>query len=193
MQKIPQTNLKKATNLLKKGIILAIPTETVYGLAVIYDNPTAIQNLLNLKSRTPTKDTKYLTLMLPNPNQIPTFAKVSQKAQTIINENFPGELTLILPKNPNFKNPYFDPHPTIGIRIPNHPYTLKLLTLSGPLLVTSANHRSQPPCITSKEVEKTLPEIPATITGKAGNHPPSTVAKIEKNQIQILRQGTLHL
>jgi tRNA threonylcarbamoyl adenosine modification protein (Sua5/YciO/YrdC/YwlC family) len=189
MRKIPPSSITTATKILSSGQILAIPTETVFGLAIKHNHPKALAALTALKNRPPTSG-KIFTLMLSHPKEIKSFATIPPSAQKYLSL-FPAELTLILPKNPSLTHPYFDHFTTIGIRIPNHPITLKLLAAAGPLIVTSANLRGDPPATTSKQIDFLLPQIPATITGTSGHHPPSTILDLTTPSPKILRQGTL--
>jgi len=191
MRKISQAQLQVAKQLLKSGAVLAVPTETVYGLAVKFDHASAIEKLLCLKSRKAKSDDKILTLMLADVTEIENYARLSPFAKAIAHQHFPGELTMVLPKSPQLKNCYFDHLISIGIRIPNHPYMLSLLSLTGPLLVTSANRRGLKPCIASKDVEQELPEVDAIVTGEADGSLPSTVVSVIDSKIKILRQGSL--
>ena len=183
--------LERAKTILDQGKILAVPTETVYGLAVKFDHQSAITKLLNLKDRQAKADTKKLTLMLHSLIDIPKYIALTPVAKQIIITHFPGELTVVLPKNPSFKNPYFDNLSNIGIRIPNHPFMLDLLKNAGPLLVTSANRRGQPPCLDSDELISHMPAIDALVLGHSGNRPPSTVLDLTGPTPKILRQGCL--
>jgi tRNA threonylcarbamoyl adenosine modification protein (Sua5/YciO/YrdC/YwlC family) len=189
MRKIPPSSITTAIKILDSGQILAIPTETVFGLAIKHDHPKAIAALTALKNRSPSSG-KIFTLMLSHPNEIKSFVSIPPTAQKYL-ALFPAELTLILPKNPSLTHPYFDHFTTVGIRIPNHTNTLKLLAAAGPLIVTSANLRGEPPATTSKQIEFLLPQIPATITGTSGQHLPSTVLDLTAPSPKILRQGTL--
>jgi len=167
-----------------------VPTETVYGLAVAYDNEKAIEKLMKLKDRAPDSG-KKLPLMLADSSQIGKFAIETDMSKKISGKYFPGELTLEYQKNPNFKNIYYDNFTRFGIRIPNHDFMLRLLKKTGPLMVTSANLRGEIPAQTSDDVIKNLPEIDATVIGVSGGHPPSTVAEIVGDKIKIHRQGSL--
>ena len=105
MKVIARTDWKAAKNTLKSGGILAVPTETVYGLAVCYDDENAIKKLMGLKDRG-LNSGKVLTIMLPSVAMIPDFAMVTTEQMQFARRYFPGELTLILKKNPSFENPY---------------------------------------------------------------------------------------
>ena len=90
----------------------------------------------------------------------------------VIEKYIPGELTLILPKNPNFHHFYYDHYNTIGVRIPNHPLFAEILPQTGPLILTSANPRGGTP-------KSTTGHLPSTIIDFTGKNP------------KILRQGNL--
>lgn len=193
MQKILQEELNKAAFAVKRGLIVAVPTETVYGLAVKLDRSDAIMRLLDVKERAVADNDKILTMMVPDIATASNYAVFNTLAERVAEQNFPGELTLVLPKNPNFRHAYFNNFSTVGIRVPRHDFMLELLKLTGPMLVTSANPRSEPACLMSDEVLERMPEIDAVVVGKAGGEPPSTVAAVFDDDIKILRQGNLEL
>ena len=190
MKCVTQNNFRDAKNTLNKGGILAVPTETVYGLAVKFDDKMAIQRLLNLKERQ-IGSGKVLTMMVADVEQIPEYAEMTERTMNLARHYFPGELTLLLPKNNAFVHPYFDNFEKIGIRIPDHPYMLKLLREAGPLLVTSANLRGEKPCHNSHDVELCLPEIDMLVEGESGGNLPSTIIDWSAAEPVQLRQGGL--
>lgn len=190
MKVYDQTQINDIAHEIELGKVVALPTETVYGLAVLADDIEAIKKLSVLKRRAENK--KY-ALMLDSPEQIPNFAKVDEFAKEFISKYLPGELTLVLPKNSDYKNTYFADSSTIGIRIPNDDFLRQVLAKSGPVLVTSANISGEPPCLTSQEVMEKLPEVDVIVEGKAGNHPPTTVTELKNCQIIIHRQGSLKI
>jgi L-threonylcarbamoyladenylate synthase len=191
MLQINQNDLKTTLKVLKNGGILAVPTETVYGLAVKFDYPEAISKLKKLKNR-PEESAKIFTLMISDRNQIKNYGILTQFESEIAEKYFPGELTLVLNKNPSFKNPYFDHFESIGIRIPAHDFMLNLLQKSGPLIVTSANYAGEAPALKSQDLNNML-EIDGIIKGESNGNPPSTVIKVENGEIKILRQGGLKI
>lgn len=190
MSLIAQEDKNAAVAILNKGGILAVPTETVYGLAVRLDNANAIKKLLNLKNRS-IDSGKILTVMLPSVNNIPDFAKISRRQMNMARHYFPGELTLVLKKNPEFRHVYFDNFDTVGIRIPAHEYMLDLLRATGPLLVTSANPRGEKPCLHSKEVQERIKNIDGIIRGKSGGSLPSTIIDWSEPEPRRIRAGGL--
>ena len=156
---------------LRAGKIITVPTETVEGYAVALSSKQGIRDLMKLKDRDFSSD-KIFTLVPESKEAIKKYAIISEQAQELIDQHIPGELTLILPKNPTFKNFYYDHYDTIGIRIPDHPLFPELLKENGPLILTSANKKGG---------------TPKSITG----HLPSTIIDFTGKTPKILRQGNL--
>ncbi len=156
---------------LKNAQIVTVPTETVEGYAVILSSKKAIKALMAKKDRDYSSG-KVFTLVPENSNAITKYAYVTEYAKSLISKYFPGELTLILPKNPNFHHFYYDHFDTIGIRIPNHPLFIEILPETGPLILTSANPRGG---------------TPKSITG----HKPSTIIDLTAKTPRVIRQGDL--
>ena len=190
MKLIGRTDIKAASTTLENGGILAVPTETVMGLAVSIKSEDAINNLLDLKKRA-IGSGKVLTIMVASVSDISKYAFLSDEQLAFARHYFPGELTLILEKNPSFSHPYFDHFNTIGIRIPAHSYMLKLLRKTGPLLVTSANPRGEKPCMSDEEVKQRLPEIKTCVKGSAGGSLPSTIIDWSGSMPRQVRAGGL--
>lgn len=151
--------------------IVTIPTETVEGYAVMLESEQAVLDLMQLKERG-YESGKIFTLVPENKTAISKYASVAKDAQPLITQYFPGELTLIFPKNPDFHHFYYDHFTTIGIRIPDHPLFTEILPQVGPLLLTSANPRGG---------------TPKSTTG----HQPSTIIDFTTNTPKIIRQGNL--
>ena len=164
-------NLDNIIKQLLKDSIVEIPTETVWGYAVLLNSKKAVDNLMQKKDRD-FNSGKVFTLVPESVESIKKYATVNPKAEAIINKYLPGELTLILPKNPAFKNYYFDHFNTIGIRIPDHPLLKQLSRAVGPMLLTSANPRGG---------------TPKSSTG----HLPSTIIDFTTDTPKIIRQGNL--
>lgn len=164
------TYLEILKTLLSDGIA-TVPTETVEGYAVSLNSKKAIDDLMRKKDRG-FESGKIFTLVPENVEAIQKYAIVPKAAETLISKYIPGEITIILPKNPQFKNYYYDHFDTIGIRIPDHPLFKKLLPETGPIILTSANPRGG---------------TPKSLTG----HLPSTIVDFTSNSPKIIRQGNL--
>ena len=190
MKLIGRTDIATAKTTLENGGILAVPTETVMGLAVSIKSEAAIDKLLDLKKRA-IGSGKVLTIMVASVDEISKYAFLSEEQKAFARHYFPGELTLILKKNPRFRHVYFDNFDTVGIRIPDSDYMLELLRETGPLLVTSANPRGEAPCMHSREVQSRLKTIDGVVRGHAGGSLPSTIIDWSGDEPQQLRAGGL--
>lgn len=187
-----ENQIIEACECLEKGEIIAFPTETVYGLAVLSTSKENFDKLVKIKHRHPDKP---FTLMVSNIEQVKDFVELNDLAIKIINKFTPGEITVIVKSKPNIPE-YLDLGTGfVGIRIPNSSYVLKLInTLNKPLLVPSANPSDLPPAKNSKEVYDYFKEgLEAIVEGETKSNVPSTVIKIDGNNVILLRQGNIKL
>ena len=191
MKFILPNRIKMAAELLKKGEIVAFPTETVYGLGVIYDLETAFQKLVNVKQRRPDKP---FTLMCSTVDQIDKYAEVNETAKKIIAAFLPGELTIILKTRPDVPKWIDLGTGHIGIRVPDDDLVCEMIRLTGkPLLVPSANRADQKPLTKDDEVIKEFEnDIAGVVLGNSKGATPSTVIAVY-DKIEMLREGNLRL
>jgi L-threonylcarbamoyladenylate synthase len=131
-------DILKSVEILNHGGLVAIPTETVYGLAANGLDAVAVAKIFEAKNR-PFFDPLILHIAQPDAlNQIVT--NVPQKAKILMDHFWPGPLTFILPKSNLVPDLVTSGNSTVAVRIPNHPMTLQLLSeLSFPLAAPSAN------------------------------------------------------
>jgi len=186
LQDSPQA-IRQAIFTLRGGNVIAAPTETVYGLMALWQSDSARQEIYRLKHR-PTD--KRLQMLAPDvETAIRAGLKPNDMLQKIADAFWPGPLTVIVEANDG---------DTIGLRIPNHPFVLKLLReLGEPLAATSANLSGTPAAVTPSDAVANLDGRPAllidggkvTVTGGAS----STVVSIVGGTITILRQGPITL
>ena len=186
LQDSPQA-IRQAILALRGGNVIAAPTETVYGLMALWQSDSARQEIYRLKHR-PTD--KRLQMLAPDvETAIRAGLKPNAMLQKIADAFWPGPLTVIVEANDG---------DTIGLRLPNHPFILKLLReLGEPLAATSANLSGTPAAVTPSDAVANLDGRPAllvdggkvTVTGGAS----STVVSIVGGVIKILRQGPVTL
>lgn len=132
------TDIFKAVEILNHGGIVAIPTETVYGLAANGLDASAVAKIFEAKNR-PFFDPLILHIAHSNAmNQI--VSNVPQKAKKLMDHFWPGPLTFVLPKSDLVPDLVTSGHTTVAVRMPNHPVALELLSqLTYPLAAPSAN------------------------------------------------------
>ena len=138
METIISSSIENARSLLELGQLVAIPTETVYGLAANALNKNAVIEIFNAKQR-PSFDP--LIVHIGNKSDVALYARqIPANAQKLIDAYWPGPLTVVLPKQEIIPDEVTSGLDTVGIRMPDHPLTLQLLQqLNFPLAAPSAN------------------------------------------------------
>jgi L-threonylcarbamoyladenylate synthase len=129
--------LKKANSLIRQGKLIAIPTETVYGLAADASNPIAVRQIFAKKGRPAGHP---LIIHVSSIEKAKEWCHWTKEADLLAHDFWPGPLTLILKKKKHVLDEVTGGLPSIGIRVPNHRLTLSLLELfGGALAAPSAN------------------------------------------------------
>jgi protein-tyrosine phosphatase len=191
----------ESVSILRRGGLLILPTETVYGIAALASNEDALQRLLLLKGRreghaVPLAISGYevLTEYIPMPGVL---------GQRLARRCWPGPLTLVfdgtatesqLVKYTPFIQKTIMPSGTVGLRTPNCPITLDILNeLNEPIVLTSANVTGDAPAISAEEAMKKLDgRIDLVIdAGEPDFKKPSTVVRVEMDSVEILREGAI--
>jgi len=175
------------------GVVL-IPTDTVYGLAALASLPNAGKKIFDLKAR---PGYVNLPIMVSKIEQVEEMGfDINPAAETLLKSDLvPGDLTLVLGFSDEKQRPsWLDGREEAAIRIPNDEFLLKVLDVSGPLLVTSANKHGSP--VTPGTVEEILKQLNGRpelcIEGKVSDElRPSTIVNCRKNPPVIERQGSL--
>jgi L-threonylcarbamoyladenylate synthase len=184
--------IQHALDVLHNGGLVAFPTDTVYGLAAPVYDVESIERLYIVKSRNNTKAIAVLLGSTADLDQVTI--DLQPRARQIAEHFWPGPLTLIVPRHPDLPE-ILAPLPTIGVRIPDHPFALELLQASGPLAVTSANISGGKNAMTARQVYKQLNGRVHLILdgGKTPGGVPSTVVDCTTPEPQIRREGPITL
>jgi L-threonylcarbamoyladenylate synthase len=188
-KKFTYRQLDEIAELLKKGQIIAFPTETVYGLGVVYDNEEAFNTLTSVKKRPPDKP---FTLMCNSISDIVNYAEIDQRTEIIIDEYMPGPLTIIVPAKQSVPKWVHLNTGKIGIRVSSAQFLQELIMKVGkPLLVPSANVADYPPAKSGEEAFEIFNGLIAgVLLGTSGKGVPSTVIEIS-DKIKLIRQGAI--
>lgn len=181
---------KEASFHLLNHEVVAFPTETVMGLAVIYNDFEAY-NLLNKVKRRP--EDKPYTLMCGDISDLYKYAVISDKVEKIIKAFMPGSITIIVPAKEGLPTWVTHGLPNIGLRIPTNEESLAVLhEVKLPLLVPSANRSGEKPCLDSEEVKSVFGnEIAYVVDGSAKLDKPSTIVDLTRGEPLILREGPI--
>lgn len=185
-------DINYAAQLLKKGQVVGIPTETVYGLGADALNPEAIKAVFAAKGRPADNPLIVHICDIITVNDIAH--DVPKLFYALAKSFWPGPLTMIAPKNDIIPYETSGGLETVGIRMPSHPLMRKLISLSGPVAAPSANTSGYPSPTEAKHVMHDMNgKIPAIIDGgKCGFGVESTVISFDsETTVRILRPGSI--
>ena len=182
--------LNEAAEIIKRGGVIAFPTDTVYGIASSAFNENAIERIYAIKER---DHAKSIPILLGDISQAPIVAKeFSVEARQLADRFWPGGLTIIVGKNEKLpKN--ISVYDTIGIRIPDYPFVRELIRKTGPLAVTSANHSGDPSAVQVDDFLSVLGDKLDLVIdgGKTTGGVSSTVVDCSGDKIKLLRAGAI--
>jgi tRNA threonylcarbamoyl adenosine modification protein (Sua5/YciO/YrdC/YwlC family) len=134
--------MRLARTALGKGELVVVPTDTVYGVAADAFSSPAVQRLLDAKGRTRQSPPPVL---IPGPATLDALAfDIAQQVRDLIDEFWPGGLTVILRAQPSLDWDLGETRGTVALRMPDSRIALELLQEVGPLAVSSANATGQP-------------------------------------------------
>lgn len=175
-------------DLVRRGGLLAVGTESSYALAASVSSPTALDRVIHAKER---PSGKPLLVLIGEQGQLDALAgSVPSWFHAMINEFWPGPLTVIVPAQHGLSPVLTAGTGTIGIREPAPAFLRALLRHTGPLTGTSANRSGQPSCLTAEEVDAALGHDVDLIldAGPAPGNPPSTLLSVV-DEPAVLRKG----
>ena len=182
-------DLEETVELLKSGAVVAFPTDTVFGIGVIYNDAQAIAKMKKAKGRDASKP---FPLMVADLKQLEEVACIGDRERRIAQKYTPGALTLVLKRKDTVSRESVNGFDTIAIRIPDDRFVLKLLKKAGPMFVTSANISGMPAACNENEVLRQLEgRIEAVVRGKAGTGVASTIIDCTGEELKCLREGTI--
>ena len=183
--------LSDAVAMLRKGGLVAVPTETVYGLAADAENSAAIWTLFEVKQR---EREKAFSILVTGMDMVERYCEnIPPVAYALAEKYWPGPLTMILPKHPSIPTITSGGLDTVGVRMPSHLVARKLIELSGvPIAAPSANISGYPSPTTAQHVMRDMHgKIAAVVDGGdccVGVE--STVIALEgEDSVRILRPG----
>ncbi|CAN5743494.1 hypothetical protein BH20CHL1_BH20CHL1_05020 [soil metagenome] len=192
-KRIPaQVEVERAIAALRSGQVVAIPTDTVYGLAASFDHPDAIERLYEIKGR---ETTKAIPVLVDTHERLFDFQRVDREVSVVLAREFwPGPLTLVVWASNLVPEVVHRGAGTVGLRMPDHPVARGLIAgLGGALAVTSANHSGQAEAMTAEEVRESLGSAVDVVIdgGRTPGGRASTVVDLTRTEIRILRQGEI--
>lgn len=182
--------LDRYIQLIKKGELVAFPTETVYGLGADAWNPSAVQKVFTQKGR---PSDNPLIVHVASASMVHEFTDdVSEDAQKLIQKFWPGPLTLIFKKKAEVLDLVTAGLDTVAIRWPSHPLSQDLIANTGPLVAPSANSSGKPSPTKPQHVREDFGEdFPVIDAGETAIGLESTVLDVSKEPYFIYRPGAV--
>ena len=183
-----------AVEVLRAGGVVALPTDTVYGICVALETPGGIERLFDIKRRPPDKG---IMLLLDSAAQAPLIGVMTPAAEALAGACWPGGLTVVVPQRPDVSFPasLTAGTPTIGLRVPDHGTARALARAVGPLPTTSANVSGMSEARDAEEIRDQLGDVIDLILdgGAAHGGPASTVVDCTGALPRVLRIGEVSL
>lgn len=187
-----ELDIQRAVEILNRGGVVAIPTDTVYGLAASLDHPLAVERIFSIKGRSGTKAIPVLI------SDLDTFDRladgVSPVARTLAERHWPGALTIVVDASDEVPESVRRDGSTVGVRMPNSADALAIIaSAGGALAVTSANRSGGAEARSADEVRLKLGNRVDFVVdgGPTRLAPPSTVVDATGDDVRVLRSGAI--
>jgi len=186
---------EQTVNVLKKGGLAVLPTDTIYGVHCRALNEKTVEQVYRIRKR----DTyKPCIILINDVSQIELFGiGLFERTKSFLQKIWPGKVSIIIPIAKKKQAQFEYLHRgvgSLGFRMPDLPVLLKILEQTGPLLSTSANLQGQVPAKNIQEAKHYFgKQVDCYLDGGELDSLPSTLARIEKGKLEILRQGEVDL
>jgi L-threonylcarbamoyladenylate synthase len=184
--------IRSAVAAILRGEVVGLPTDTVYGIGADPTNPDAVERLFELKGRPGDKPVGLLASSLERAAEV---AELDGPATELATTYWPGPLTLVLRPRVIMADWVGDTQlRTVGVRVPDHPLALELLSETGPLAVTSANRSGGRETMSDDEARAVFGDSVAVyLVGRAPGGRASTVVDCTGGDLVVLREGPVEI
>lgn len=183
-----QRYINKAVKILKEGGVIIYPTDTVYGIGCDIFNKEALERIFTIKND---GITKLFSFVCSDLKDIAKYAKVSDYAYRKMKHLLPGPYTFILPAAKQVPKILWTKRKTVGIRVPKHAVTLKLVAeLGNPIISTSTTNRKGQLILDPLEIRNIFQsQVDLMISQRALNGKPSSIIDLSGDRPEIIREG----
>ena len=185
-------SLDEADAALAAGAVVAVPTDTVYGLAARLDRPGAIEAIFSLKRR---PEAVALPILVATIEALaPLGVELGPLGRRLAERYWPGALTLVVSAPDELAARVHSRSHTLGVRVPADPTAVALLERTGPLAVTSANEHGEPPCVRASDVATVFAgrdELAGVLDGGTRAAAVSSVVEISGPTAVVVREGAI--
>jgi L-threonylcarbamoyladenylate synthase len=188
-----EEGLQEATRTVQRGRLVVLPTDTVYGVGCDAFDESAVQRLLDAKGRG--REMPPPVLVSAKTTIDALAVDVPDWARALVDELWPGPLTLVLRQQPSLQWDLGETRGTVAVRMPDEETALELLARTGPMAVSSANLSGHPAATTADEAEAMLGDQVRVVLdgGPTAGAVPSTIVDCTGEQGRVLRPGAIPL
>lgn len=176
-----------------EGGVVAIPTDTVYGIAASLAHPAAIERIYEIKQR---PESQPLPVLISSIGALSRLVHLNEEVIPLLDTFWPGPLTVVLPAASQLPSRVLGPDGTVGVRLPNHYIAIEVIEKAGGAIVcTSANRSGEPPAESAREVADTIgSELDLILdSGKAPGGVASTVVALDDLSLRFIREGAISM
>jgi L-threonylcarbamoyladenylate synthase len=181
-----------AAERLVAGGVIALPTDTVYGVAASLAHEDALQRVFAIKHR---PEDRVLPVLISSTDALVRIAgPIPDELLLLLDRYWPGPLTVAVPAREGMPALVTGPDETVGVRLPNHPLAIEVIDKAGGAIAcTSANRSGEAPARTAGEVAAAFgPELDLILDGGlAPGGVPSTVIAVEGDSLHLIREGAI--
>ncbi|MFC9731318.1 L-threonylcarbamoyladenylate synthase [Streptomyces roseolus] len=185
------TGLREAASAVRRGELVVLPTDTVYGIGADAFGSEAVAELLAAKGRGPGMP---VPVLIGSPNTLHGLVTdFSEQAWELVDAFWPGALTLVARHQPSLQWDLGDTRGTVALRMPLHPVAIELLTEVGPMAVTSANLSGHPAPEDCDAAQQMLGDAVSVYLdgGPTPDDAPSSIVDVTGKVPVLLREGAL--
>jgi L-threonylcarbamoyladenylate synthase len=185
------TGLREAASAVRRGELVVLPTDTVYGIGADAFSKEAVGDLLEAKGRGRTMPTPVL---IGSPNTLHGLVTdFSELAWELVDAFWPGALTLVAKHQPSLQWDLGDTRGTVAVRMPLHPIAIELLTEVGPMAVSSANLTGHPAPEDCDAAQGMLGDSVSVYLdgGPTPGNVPSSIVDVTREVPLLLREGAI--
>jgi L-threonylcarbamoyladenylate synthase len=185
-----QTLVEVGARVIGRGGLVVLPTDTLYGVGCDPFNASAVDALFKAKGRG--RELPLPVLVHTWRQAIGLVEEVTDQAQSLIAEFWPGPLTIVLREAPGIGWDLGYSRGTVAVRMPKQDFALALIERTGPLAVTSANRSGQPAASSVDVIVRDLPDVDVFFdAGEASGGPASTIVDLSGPRPRVLRMGAI--
>lgn len=182
--------IREAAQMIRDGLVIAYPTDTMYGLAVDPRNADAVQRLYALKGR---PESSALTLIAADLGQAQAAGQMTATAARLASRWWPGPLTIVVPARATLAREILAGGTTVGIRVPDHDVAIALARETGfCVTATSANRSGATAASSAAAILDALPDVDAIVdAGPSRGGAPSTIVNAANRDVMLVRAGAV--